>query len=204
MSLTGSQKVLIATTNERKRNEMLQILQVRAPHVEYCTLLDFPDAPEVDETGDTFQENAWLKALAGAHHSGLVTIADDGGLCIDALDGQPGVKSHRFLGAETSFPDKMAKILELMSSVPDTDRTCRFVCAVAIATPDGQRFDCYGICEGVVGDRMSGTHGFGYDPIFYIPDRGKFMAELPPEEKHRISHRGKALDCASRILATIV
>ena len=169
-------------------------------NLEIITLEDFPDAPDVEETGETFMENAHLKARAAVELSELVSIADDGGLCIDALDGSPGVKSHRFLGAETPFPEKMAKILEMLHDVPDAERTCRFQSAVVIATPDGQTRECLGICEGRIAHEMRGDFGFGYDPIFIVTERGKHMAELPPEEKHRISHRGRSLACATEHL----
>ena len=189
-------RLLVATTNARKGREMTQILSAAGLDIELATLAEYPDAPEVDETGDTFVENARLKAIAGAKLSGLVTIADDGGLCIDALDGLPGVKSHRFLGADTGFPEKMAYILEQLKDVPDERRSCRFQCAVAIATPDGACITCEGVCEGRIGYAITGEFGFGYDPIFYLVQAGRYMAELTPEEKHQISHRGKALAAA--------
>lgn len=196
-------KVLIATTNRKKGGEMRQILDAAGLDLELVTLADYPDAPEVAETGETFMENAHLKAQAGMTLSGLVTIADDGGLCIDALEGQPGVKSHRFLGEQTSFPEKMTRILEMMRDVPEERRTCRFRCAVVIATPAGQTLEFTGICEGRIGDAMTGTHGFGYDPIVYLPALGRYMAELTPEQKHQISHRGKALAGAVEALRTL-
>jgi XTP/dITP diphosphohydrolase len=193
-------KLLIATTNAKKGGEMRQILESANLDVELLTLADFPDAPEVEETGETFMENARLKARAAVEYTGLVAIADDGGLSIDALGGLPGVMSHRFLGENTSFPEKMTQIFERMRNVPEAERTCRFQCAVVIATPDGQTYECMGVCEGRVARAMRGTHGFGYDPLFLVPELGRHMAELPPEEKHRISHRGKALACAKEIL----
>jgi XTP/dITP diphosphohydrolase len=202
--MTLPRKLLIATTNQKKGGEMMQILRAADLGLELVTLADFPDAPPVEETGATFLENARLKALAAVEHTGLLSIADDGGLVIDALGGQPGVQSHRFLGEQTSFPDKMARILEMLQDVPDADRACRFQCAVVIATPRGQTFDCLGVCEGRVAHAMRGTYGFGYDPIFYLPERGKHMAELPPEEKHQISHRGKALACAIKTLRELI
>jgi XTP/dITP diphosphohydrolase len=189
-------RLLVATTNARKGREMLQILSASGLDIELVTLAAYPDAPEVQETGDTFVDNSRLKAIAGVELSGLVTIADDGGLCIDALDGLPGVKSHRFLGAETGFPEKMAYILDRLKDTPEADRSCRFHSAVVIATPDGRQFTCEGTCEGRIGYEMTGSYGFGYDPIFYLPEMGRYMAELTPEDKHAISHRGKALACA--------
>jgi XTP/dITP diphosphohydrolase len=196
-------KLLIATTNLKKGGEMIQILSAANLGVEIVTLADFPDAPPVEETGTTFMENAHLKAESAVRHTGLVSIADDGGLEIDALGGQPGVQSHRFLGENTSFPEKMTQILAMMQDVPEAERTCRFRCAVVIATPDGRAFECQGVCEGRVAHTMRGTYGFGYDPFFWLPEQGRHMAELPPEEKHKISHRGKALDCAIETLRSL-
>jgi len=192
----SSRKLLVATTNVKKAGEMVQILAEAGLGIEIVTLADFPDAPEVEETGETFMENAHLKARAAADDTGLVAIADDGGLCIDALGGAPGVKSHRFLGETTSFPVKMTRILEMLQEVPEVERTCRFQCAVVIAAPEGATYECLGTCEGRIGHEMRGTFGFGYDPIVLIPELGKHMAELLPAEKHRISHRGNALACA--------
>jgi XTP/dITP diphosphohydrolase len=189
-------KLLVATTNVKKGGEMIAILQAANLGIEIVTLADFPPAPPVEETGETFIANAHLKAAAGVAQTDLVAIADDGGLVIDALDGRPGVKSHRFLGEETPFTAKMARILEMMQDVPDPLRACRFQCAVVIATPNGQSYECMGACEGRVAHGLRGAHGFGYDPIVLLPQLGKHMAELPPEEKHRISHRGHALACA--------
>ena len=197
-------KLLIATTNRKKQGEMEQILGAAGLNVELVTLESYPEMPEVEETGATFMENAVLKAVAAADFTGLVSIADDGGLCIDALDGQPGVKSHRFLGADTPFDVKMAKILERMHDVPDAARTCRFQSAVVIAVP-GESYlnECLGVCEGRIAHELRGDFGFGYDPIFFLPELGRHMAELSPEEKHRISHRGKSLACAAAALREI-
>ncbi len=196
-------KLLVATTNPMKAGEMVEILAGAGLDLDILTLTDFPGAPPVDETGETFEDNARLKARAAVAHSGLVAIADDGGLVIDALDGAPGVHSHRFLGEKTTFMAKMGHILTLMQDVAEERRTCRFVCAVAIMTPDGRIFDFEGTCEGRIGHEMRGTGGFGYDPIFRLPNSNMHMAELTPEQKHAISHRGKALDRASNCLRTV-
>ena len=194
---------MVATTNVRKGGEMIEILRATDLDFEIVTLANFPDAPPVDETGETFMANAYLKAEAAIAQTGLLSISDDGGLVIDALDGAPGVKSHRFLGENTPFAEKMDKILEMMQDVPDEQRTCRFQCAVVIALPDGRRFECLGTCEGRIAHARCGDFGFGYDPIFYFPTLGKHMAELPPEQKHQISHRGKAMACATQILREV-
>ncbi len=197
-------QLLIATTNHKKAGEMAQILGTALDGISLLTLADLPPAPEVDEIGETFQENARLKALAALRFSGMPSIADDGGLVIDALGGAPGVKSHRFLGEHTSFQDKMARILEMMVDVPEDLRTCRFQCAVAVALPDGTLLEYEGRCEGRIAYAPAGTHGFGYDPLFYLPSRACCMAELPPEEKHKLSHRGQALGLAVKGLKQVL
>jgi XTP/dITP diphosphohydrolase len=195
-------EIVVATGNPKKGIEMQEILGDTGLRIR--TLAEFPEADDdVPETGSTFAENAEIKVRAAVASTGLVCIADDGGLVIDALGGQPGLHSKRFMGADTSFPDKMARILELMKDVPDAERTCRFRCAVAIGTPDGQVFHCEGICEGHIAHEMKGTHGFGYDPIVFVEAADRHMAELLPEEKHRVSHRGKALACAKEVLKEI-
>ena len=157
----------------------------------------------MEETGATFLENARLKALAGVAVTGLLTIADDGGLMIDALNGAPGVYSHRFLGEGAPFSEKMQGVLELMRDVPDEKRTCRFISTVVVAGPDGLIFECVGACEGRISHEQRGAFGFGYDPIFLLPELGRHMAELRPEEKHKISHRGKSLACAIERLRSL-
>jgi XTP/dITP diphosphohydrolase len=179
---------------------MVQILAAAGLGLEILTLADFPGAPPVEETGDTFPANARLKAVAARELSGLTSIADDGGLVIDALGGAPGVHSHRFLGESASFDEKMDRILEMLREVPEERRTCRFACAVVIAASDGRTFACEGICEGRIGSEKRGAGGFGYDPIFLLPQTGCHMAELTPQEKHSLSHRGSALACAVPIL----
>lgn len=192
-------RFVLATRNRKKGREMQEILS--RPGWEFVTLLDLdPDGEEVEESGCTYEENALIKARDATRRTGLPSIADDAGLEIDALDGQPGVYSRRFLGENTSFPEKMARILELLRDVPEERRTCRFRAAVAVVLPSGEEHLCHGVCEGRIGYEQRGHYGFGYDPIFYLPDLGKHMAELPPEEKHRISHRGKALACVIELL----
>jgi len=199
-------QLVIATGNPKKGGEMIAILgeALSGLDIEILTLADFPDADsDVEETGTTFAENAAIKARAAVASTGRVCIADDGGLCIDALGGEPGLHSKRFLGADASFPEKMTRIIELMQEAPDEERTCRFQCAVAICTPDGALYECSGKCEGRIARVMRGTHGFGYDPLVLLPEDGRHMAELAPEEKHKISHRGRALACATGILKQI-
>lgn len=195
--------LLIATANLKKCREMREILEAANLAIELKTLADFPDLPPVDETGETFIENAHLKAKAAVEATGLISIADDGGLSIDALGGSPGVKSHRFLGEDTPFDVKMKRILEMMEETPETERTARFVSAVVIAAPDGRTWECVGTCEGLIAHSLKGEHGFGYDPIFFLTQQNRHLAELVPSEKHKVSHRGKSLACALETLKTL-
>lgn len=194
---------MLATRNQKKAREMVEILA--SPEWEFVTLADVdPGGPDVEETGCTYAENALIKARAAATQTGLPSIADDAGLEIDALGGQPGVHSHRFLGEQTPFPEKMRRILRIMEDVPEDRRGCRFRAAVALVLPSGVERICYGVCEGRIAHEQRGTYGFGYDPIFYIPSLGKHMAELPPEQKHAISHRGQALACLRAVLREVL
>lgn len=172
--------------------------------VEVRLISDFPDAPEVEETGVTFAENAELKARSAAAATGHVALADDSGLEIDALGGKPGVMSNRFAGPNASDSDKYMLILNLMSGIPDEHRSARFRAAVAIATPEGEVVVVEGKCEGMIAHDPSGEGGFGYDPIFYIPELGKTMAHLSSDEKNRISHRGQALKAAKKVLRDLL
>ena len=157
----------------------------------------------MEETGATYSENATLKAVAAAKATGCLAIADDAGLEIDALNGAPGLYSRRFAGEETPWPEKMGQILKLLREVPEAKRTCRFHCAIAIAGPEGHVHHAEGICEGRVAFEMKGSYGFGYDPIFLLPERGLHMAELPPVEKNLISHRAQAMKLAREILKSL-
>ncbi|MBI5708167.1 MAG: hypothetical protein HZC36_14390 [Armatimonadetes bacterium] len=250
-------RIVIATHNRKKAGEMVAILSRRFPKLEIKTLADYPGAPEPEETGETYAENAAIKALSAAAFTGELCIADDAGLEIDALDGAPGHMSKRFGGEDLLFPEKMARILKLMKDVPEEKRTARFRCCVAVAgrlTIDDCRLTNLGpegtggqgdegtegqvagrrsqvapladlhpqplpplaslqeegashpltdspspplifesTCDGRIAYAPSGSGGFGYDPIFYLPDRGCCMADLSADQKHSISHRGKVL-----------
>lgn len=166
--------------------------------VAILTLADFPPYPEPDESGTTYLENAEIKARAAAEQLGEIAIADDAGLEIDALGGEPGLHSRRFAGVDTPFPEKMRIILERMQGVGD--RAARFRCGVVVAEPGGATHRFEDTCEGKIADSPAGEHGFGYDPIFFLPERGCRMAELEPEEKNRISHRAKTLAAAAPLL----
>lgn len=194
--------LILATRNAHKLKEWRALL-ADVP-VEVRSLADYPQVPEVPETGTTFEENALLKARAVAKATGKLTLADDSGLVVDALGGAPGIFSSRFAGPGGSDRDRIARVLDLMKGVPEAQRTARFVAAVAIATPEGQTHTVVATCEGRIALAPRGEYGFGYDPIFLLPERGMTMAELPPDEKNRISHRARALAQARAVLLELV
>lgn len=194
-------RLVVATRNPGKVREIQAIL-ADLP-LEILSLADFPDLPDVAETGDTFEENAALKARAICQATGLLTLADDSGLEVDALGGAPGVYSSRFAGPTATDADRNTILLQKLRGVPPPQRTARFVAAVAIASPEGWVHTTRATCEGQIALAPRGQHGFGYDPVFLLPDRGVTMAELPPEEKNQISHRARALAWAKQILARL-
>jgi len=167
---------------------------------EVRSLSDYPPMPEPEEIGATFEQNAGIKALAAANHTGELALADDSGLVIDALGGAPGIHSSRFAGEGASDEERNAKVLELMKDVPDDERTARFTAAAAVAEPGRLIGTVEGTVEGRIVREPRGKNGFGYDPIFCVPKLGRTAAELLPEEKDRISHRGKALAAAKELL----
>jgi XTP/dITP diphosphohydrolase len=186
-------RLVIATHNRKKAGEMVHILSRRFPDLELLTLADFDGAPEPEETGTTYQENASIKALSSADFSKEWSLADDAGLEIDALDGAPGLHSKRFGGEDLPFPEKMARILDLLADVPEENRTARFRCCIALSDPHQSVTLFEATCEGRIATEPSGGGGFGYDPIFYLPQLGCTMADLSAEQKHAVSHRGKVL-----------
>ncbi|MBM4465139.1 MAG: XTP/dITP diphosphatase [Chloroflexi bacterium] len=183
-------KLLIATHNPGKVKEYQALLAGLPLELTYPAQegLDI----EVTETGESFAENARLKAAAYARASGLLTLADDSGLEVDALGGEPGIHSARYAGNGASDEERYRLLLEKLPGVPWEERTARFRCVIAVATPAGQVHTAEGTCEGIIAFAPQGEHGFGYDPVFYFPEHGMTMAELPPETKNRISHRAKA------------
>ncbi len=185
--------LVIATHNPKKGAEMRQILAPRWPTLSIRDLTDYPDAPEPAETGTTYALNAAIKADSALRATGAWCVADDAGLEIDALDGAPGLHSKRFEGTDTDFPTKIARILSLMGEVPENRRGARFRCCVALARPGCATELFEATCEGRISAAPSGGGGFGYDPIFFLPTLGCTMAELTPDQKHAISHRGKVL-----------
>lgn len=183
-------KLLLATNNAGKVREYRDLLKDLP--VELVTPADEGITTVVEESGDTFEKNAILKATALAGESGLVSLADDSGLEVDALGGEPGVRSARYAGEHASDSDRVAFLLAKLKDVPMEKRTARFRCVIAISTPSGDVKTCTGECSGVIAFEPKGTQGFGYDPIFFFPALGKTMAELPPQIKDQISHRARA------------
>jgi XTP/dITP diphosphohydrolase len=191
-------RLLVATHNPGKVREYREILAALPLELTY---LD-PEGLilEVEETADTFAGNAALKATTYARLSGLLTWADDSGLEVDALDGQPGVFSARYAGPGAGDAARYCKLLDALAGVPWERRTARFRCVVALATPGGEVRTAAGACEGIIAFGPAGDNGFGYDPVFYFPERGHTMAQLPPEVKNQISHRARAARAAAQIL----
>lgn len=190
--------LLLATTNQHKIDEYRAIFS--SMPFQLRSLRDFRVETDVEETGSTFAENAELKALTYAKLSGHLSLADDSGLAIDALNGAPGIYSARFAGRDTSYEERFRLILAQLKDVPVEQRTARFVCAITIAEPSGYYRTVEGVIEGTIADAPRGENGFGYDPIFFVPELGKTTAELPPEQKNRISHRGRAAQLAAALL----
>lgn len=184
-------KIVFATGNAGKMREIRMILD--APGVEILSMKEAGITTDIEENGTTYEENALIKARAVAAHTDAVVLADDSGLEIDYLNREPGVFSARYLGEDTSYRVKNAKLIERLQGVPDEKRTARFVCAIAAVLPDGRELTVRAAIEGRIGYEEKGEGGFGYDPIFYVPELGKTTAELTGEEKNLVSHRGKAL-----------
>ncbi len=190
-------RVVVATKNPGKLREIREILGSK---VRLLTLADFPDIGEIVEDGRTFEANAKKKALSVALRTGRVSLADDSGLEVDALDGAPGVYSARFAGEEATDEQNNGKLLRLLEDTPDAERTARFRCVIAVGAPDGAVRTAEGTAEGRILRGPRGTGGFGYDSLFLASSVGRTFAELPPEEKNRLSHRGNALRTALPLL----
>lgn len=184
--------IIVATGNQGKIKEFREILG--ETDYEFLSLHDIGLADiEIIEDGETFEENALIKAKTIANKVGKMVLADDSGLEVDYLDKAPGVYSARYLGEDTPYTIKNNYIIEQLQGVPDEKRTARFVCVIACAFPDGDSFTVRGTVEGRIAYEEKGDNGFGYDPIFYVPELGVTTAELPADEKNAISHRGRAL-----------
>ena len=183
-------KILIATHNAGKLREFSSMFD-RTPY-ELVSLSDVGIDVDVEETGDSYAENATLKAETYARLSGLPTLADDSGLEVDGLNGEPGVRSARYAGGDATDDDRIAFLLQKLNNIPREKWTARFRCVIALTRPDSPVELYEGRCEGVITDRPRGAAGFGYDPLFYIPEMNRTMAELSFDEKNRVSHRGRA------------
>jgi len=185
-------KLVLASRNRGKLKELRKLL--KGYPFEVCSLANFPDIPEIEETGFTFKENALIKARTVAHKTGHLTLADDSGLEVDALNGAPGIHSSRFAGLEHDDEANNRKLLRLLEGVPLEKRSARFRCVVAVVDPEGFEATAEGLCGGKIGFEPKGENGFGYDPLFIVEEYGCTMAELDPEIKNKISHRAKALE----------
>ena len=198
-------KLLVGTNNPGKVREYEELLidmpvtpEITFPAREGLTL-------EVEESGETFEENARIKALVYSQASGLVSLADDSGLEVDALGGAPGVHSARYAGPVATDADRYRKLLDALADTPEGQRSARFRCVVAIALPDGTVYTADGTCEGEIGFGPRGEHGFGYDPVFVVEGcAGRTMAELAPEVKNEISHRGRAVAAIKPVLQKLL
>jgi XTP/dITP diphosphohydrolase len=184
--------LVLATKNSGKIREIKNALDL--PGLRIRSLQDFPDLPEVVEDGQTFLDNAFKKAHSCSQATGKAALADDSGLEVDFLHGAPGVFSARFSGPDATDQTNNQKLLSLLEDVPGEKRTAHFFCQMVLYLPDGTWIQTEGFCPGVIAREPRGTQGFGYDPVFYLPEFGKTMAELPLEEKNRISHRARALE----------
>ncbi len=186
-------KLLLATTSQGKIREQRKSLENISLEIELVTLSELPELEPPEEPGTTFRDNAVAKALYYHQATGLTTLGEDSGLVVDFLDGEPGVHSARWLGHDTPYDVKNARVLELLSAAPDAARTARYVSAVALVENQSVVFVSEATCEGRIATEPSGDGGFGYDPIFCYPPFGATMAELTVEQKNGVSHRGKAM-----------
>jgi XTP/dITP diphosphohydrolase len=201
-------KILVATTNVGKIAELKAMLDLDA---DWLDLSYYPEIEEIEEDGETFIENACKKATGYASITGQWTIADDSGLQVDALGGEPGVKSARYSGEKTINDDgtlidhrNIAKVLKLLEGIPREKRTARFFCSLCLATPDHVLIETEGTLEGLITEKEIGKNGFGYDPIFFVPHLNKTVAQLTSEDKNAISHRGNAIKKLKPLLAKLL
>ena len=185
-------RIVIATGNKDKVREINELLE--GTDFEAVSMKEIGINPDIVEDADTFEGNALIKAKTVHELTGDYVMADDSGLCIDALGGAPGVYSARFCGEDSTYEEKFKKIYEMLADVPKDKWTARFVCAIAVVRPDGSEFTVRGEVEGLLLDHTQGENGFGYDPIFFVPEFGMTTAQMDPEVKNSISHRGKALN----------
>lgn len=192
------ERLIFATGNQDKMKEIRMILADSG--YEILSMKEAGIEADIVEDGKTFEENAIIKAKAISKLAGCLVLADDSGLEVDAMDGAPGIYSARFEGVDTPYSIKNKIIMDRLEGLPEEERTARFVCAIAAAWPDGRIETRRGTIEGRIAHEPAGENGFGYDPIFYVPEYGKTTAQLDPEEKNKISHRGKALMMIKEVL----
>lgn len=184
-------ELVVATRNPKKWKEIADLL--RDLPITVRPMSEFPSIPDVEETGKSFEENAILKAKTVAEATGRLTLADDSGLVVPALNGAPGIYSARYAGLGATDTDNNQKLVRALRDKSEDERKAYYVCVIALATPQGETYVTYGECHGVLALTPRGTGGFGYDPFFHLPDREVRMAELSSEEKAQVSHRGHAL-----------
>ena len=195
-------RIIFATGNEGKMKEIRMILADLG--VPVLSMKEAGVSADIVEDGKTFEENAAIKAETIRDLTGAIVLADDSGLEIDYLGGEPGIYSARYMGEDTSYDIKNQNLLDRLEGVPDEKRTARFVCVICAALPDGRKLTTRGTIEGIIGHGISGENGFGYDPIFWLPEYGCSTAELSPEKKNELSHRGKALRAIKEQLREIL
>lgn len=195
-------KIILASNNNGKIKEFREIF--KNMDIELVPMKEAGIDVDIEENGETFEENSLIKARTVCKLSGCITIADDSGLEVDYLGGQPGVYSARFMGHDTSYDIKNKAIIDKLKGVSGKDRSARFVAVIAAVFPDGRELVTRGTMEGIIGQEPLGENGFGYDPILFIPEYNKSSAELAPEEKNKISHRGKALEKMKAALAEAI
>ena len=193
-------KIIFATGNADKVREIQMIMEDSG--MEVISMKEAGISIDIEENGTTYEENALIKARAVAKYTDAIVMADDSGLEVDHLNKEPGIHSARYLGEDTSYRIKNQNLIDRLNGVPDEERTARFVCAIAAVLPDGRELTTRATIEGRIDYEERGSHGFGYDPIFYVPEFRKTTAELTEEEKNKVSHRGKALRLMKEELKT--
>ena len=194
-------RIIFATGNADKVREIQMIMEDSG--MEVISMKEAGISIDIEENGSTYEENALIKARAVAKYTDAIVMADDSGLEVDHLNKEPGIHSARYLGEDTSYRIKNQNLIDRLSGVPDEERTARFVCAIAAVLPDGRELTTRATIEGRIDYEEKGQHGFGYDPIFYVPEFHKTTAELTEEEKNKVSHRGKALRLMKEELKTL-
>lgn len=198
-----NKKIVLATRNQHKQREMQQLLDNTGWQV--LSLKDFPDCPEVIEDGETFLANATKKAVEVSSHCGIIALADDSGLAVDALNGAPGVYSARYArGEDSTDADNNARVLQELEGIPHEQRSARFVCAAVLADGNNVLFSTEQCVEGFIQTEQSGEGGFGYDPLFFYPPYNKTLAQATAEEKNAVSHRGKSMRAIAQFLETMI